>query len=126
MLMADGFTEQYIREQPIEWIEWANYHLGRRYRMRLVNEAVVHAQGTAASQSEEAADAFNEMVMNIRGEDDEDIAYLLDPNAKADTEALARSGLAARPPQPPPPQPEPDPRNPGYTIPPFEEDMNGV
>lgn len=131
MLMLEGFTEQYCREQSLDWLEWAAFHIDRRYSLRLANEAVVLAQGNAASQSEEANEAFSELLMQLRGPDDEEVAYLLDPNAKADTDALRKAGVHLRPPEqrtpPPPPTPpqasQPDPLNPGYTIPPFEEDQ---
>lgn len=100
MLQVEGFSEAYLREQSPDWLAWAHHHLARRYRTRLAEEASVHAQGTAASQSEESAAAFEEMIQGLRGDDDSDLAYLLDPNAQTDMQAAQQSGLlATRPPK---------------------------
>lgn len=93
MLCEAGLDQSFIREHSPEWVMWAHERLDRRYRLREANRAELMALAFGASQSEEGLGSFQEALQTVRGADDQDVAYLMDPNAQFDEVAARSTGM---------------------------------
>lgn len=92
-LSLEGIPEHVARTHSVEWLENIGYEIGRKQRLWLANLLEVHtlAASAGSGQMEDAESVLNDALMNLRGEDDPELAYLLDPNAKPDLAAIQAS-----------------------------------
>lgn len=93
MLGEAGLDQGFVREHSPEWIAWAHERLDRRWRLRAAKVAELQALAASVPHSEQNLSTFKEAIQELRGMDDEEIAYLMDPNAQFDAGTAAKSGM---------------------------------
>ncbi len=88
-LIPYGHSEAELRQHSLDWMRTlANEHR-KRLRYEMADQLALASLAAAASQSEEAGQQVQEVLEELRSEEDNPTSHITDPDAKTDFDALA-------------------------------------
>ena len=96
LLGRHGYTEEVLRRRSLEWLQEAIDTIEKREAAELASSLAVMTLAAKSPYSAEANDSISDLYDELTGSADITDAWLLNPNATTDLEALRASGKAVR------------------------------